>query len=176
MNLSEMGSLASIGSFTLAAILFLIQYWDKIVEKGASIFTILPLIFLIIGIISSSFAVYTSWYIYPLRKELKLSTQEEMVLKKLIQEYKEPSKESSMKIYTLPPLGERAVPDIFLPDRPKLKFTDKEIQTIIKMSPKIAKEILKNQIEWGGYADIANAAVEGYRDYIRSIFGGEKAK
>jgi len=182
MNLSETGSLASVGSFLLAAILAITQNWDKIIEKGSSIFTKLPLILVILGIMSAAFAIYSSWYIYPnqsefyIGKEVKLSNREERILKKLIQEYKEPIKQSPIIVYKLPPLGEKAVPNIFLENRPKLQFTDKEFRTLFRISPRIVEKILDNQVEWRGYADIADAAVKGYRDYIRNIFSGMKPK
>ena len=76
----------------------------------------------------------------------------------------------------LPPLGEQAVPNLPLDERPVLDLTDAEITTIFKASPTGTSKILKNQTRWAGYADIAEAAVEGYKGYLRGIFGGDKAK
>ena len=69
-------------------------------------------------------------------------------------------------------MGEQAVPSILLPDRPELdQFTKEEMKAI----PRTAHgKILRNLAAWAGYADIAQAAVQGYRDYIKSVFGGKK--
>ena len=65
-------------------------------------------------------------------------------------------------------MGERAVPAIELPGRPELTpFTEEEMQAI--PVPAHGK-ILANQADWWGYADQAEAAVKGYRDYIRKAF------
>ena len=68
----------------------------------------------------------------------------------------------------MPKLGKEAVPNLQLSDRPELEqFTQEEMKTI----PRSAHgKILKNQAAWWGYADIAEAAVKGYRDYIERVF------
>ena len=73
-------------------------------------------------------------------------------------------------------MGEQAVPNLPLDERPVLDLTDAEITTIFKASPTGTSKILKNQTRWAGYADIAEAAVEGYKGYLRGIFGGDKSK
>jgi hypothetical protein len=74
----------------------------------------------------------------------------------------------------LPQVGPRAVPGIFLPERPAFTpLTEDEFNAI----PIIAKgKILKNQTDWTAWADIADAAILGYRDYIKDLFGDEKPK
>jgi hypothetical protein len=69
-------------------------------------------------------------------------------------------------------MGEQAVPSILLPDRPELdQFTKEEMIAI----PRSAHgKILKNQAAWWGFADLAQAAIQGYRDYIKTVFGGKK--
>jgi hypothetical protein len=66
------------------------------------------------------------------------------------------------------------VPELQLDERPRLSLTDQEIEAIYKASPTGTGKILKNQTHWIAYADIADAAVQGYRDYIRNVFGGKK--
>jgi hypothetical protein len=68
----------------------------------------------------------------------------------------------------LPPVGPRAVPEIFLADRPAFTpLTEEEFAAI----PITAKgKILKNQTDWTAFADIAEAAIQGYRGYIQSLF------
>ena len=68
----------------------------------------------------------------------------------------------------LPQVGPRAIPEIFLADRPSFTpLTEAEFAAI----PITAKgKILKNQTDWIAYADIADAAVQGYRGYIQSLF------
>ena len=73
-------------------------------------------------------------------------------------------------------MGEKAVPNLPLDERPILDLTDAEITAIFKASPTGTSKILKNQTRWAGYADIAEAAVEGYKSYLKGIFGGDKAK
>ena len=77
---------------------------------------------------------------------------------------------------SLPPMGEKAVPILPLDERPVLDLTDADITAIFKASPTGTSKILKNQTRWAGYADIAEAAVEGYKSYLKGIFGGDKAK
>ena len=73
-------------------------------------------------------------------------------------------------------MGEKAVPNLPLDERPDLDLTDAEITAIFKASPTGTSKILKNQARWAGYADIAEAAVASYKDYLRGIFGGDKSK
>ena len=73
-------------------------------------------------------------------------------------------------------MGEQAVPNLPLDERPILDLTDIEIAALYKVSPGGVGKILKNQARWTGYADIADAAVKGYQDYLRSIFSGDKKK
>jgi hypothetical protein len=72
----------------------------------------------------------------------------------------------------LPSVGPRAVPAILLGDRPTFTpLTQAEFDAI----PIQAKgKILKNQTDWTAWADIANAAIQGYRGYIGSLFNGKK--
>ncbi len=74
--------------------------------------------------------------------------------------------------YALPPLKEKAVLKVPLADRPELEaFSPEEMKAI----PRSAHgKILKNQADWWGSADIAEAAVKAHEDYERSIFSGEK--
>jgi hypothetical protein len=37
-------------------------------------------------------------------------------------------------------------------------------------------KLLKNQTDWTAWADIADAAIQGYRNYIKDLFGDGKAK
>ena len=71
----------------------------------------------------------------------------------------------------LPQVGPRAVPGIFLPERPVFSpLTEDEFKAI----PITAKgKILKNQTDWTAWADIADAAIQGYRGYIQSLFDKE---
>ena len=71
-------------------------------------------------------------------------------------------------------MGQQAVPNILLPDRPELDaFTPEEVAAI----PRSAHgKILKNQAAWWGYADIAEAAVSSYREYIKSVFTPSQEK
>ena len=77
---------------------------------------------------------------------------------------------------SLPQMGANAVPSLALDDRPTLDLSDEEILAVRKASISATGKILKNQAAWTGYADIADAAVQGYRDYIKNVFGGDKAK
>ncbi len=69
-------------------------------------------------------------------------------------------------------MQEQAVPNINLPERPELaEFTPEEMAAI----PRSAHgKILKNQAEVWGYCDIAEAGVQGLKDYIKNLFGGGK--
>lgn len=71
-------------------------------------------------------------------------------------------------------MGERAVPDLQLDERPSLTLTDDEVRALHKFSPVITGKFMKNQLAWEGYADIADATVKGYRDYILKIFTDKK--
>lgn len=68
----------------------------------------------------------------------------------------------------IPKIGKEAVPNLQLSERPELEwFTQEELEAI----PRSAHgKILKNQAAWWGYADIAEAVVKGYRNYIERIF------
>lgn len=74
----------------------------------------------------------------------------------------------------IPPLGPEAAPSLQLLDRPELdEFTPEEMKAI----PRSAHgKILKNQAAWWGYADVAEAAVKGYQDYIQKVFTPPKGK
>ena len=71
-------------------------------------------------------------------------------------------------------MGEQAVLNLSLDERPILDLTDAEITAIYKASATGTGKILKNQAGWIGYADIADAAVTGYKNYLRDIFSGKK--
>lgn len=60
------------------------------------------------------------------------------------------------------------MPGIFLADQPTfVPFTAEEFD---KIPIQAAGKILKNQTDWEAYADIARAAIQGYRNYIASLF------
>ena len=75
--------------------------------------------------------------------------------------------------YTIPPMGAQAAPDLTLADRPTLDLSDAEITAFYRASPQGVGKILKNQYAWRGYADVADAAVKSYQDYITKVFGGK---
>jgi len=68
----------------------------------------------------------------------------------------------------IPKVGPRAIPAIFLAERPVFNpLTQAEFDAI----PITAKgKILKNQTDWEAYADIAEAAISGYRSYLKDLF------
>lgn len=68
----------------------------------------------------------------------------------------------------LPQVGPRAVPDIFLADRPT--FTPLTQEEFDKIPITAAGKILKNQTDWEAFASIADAAIQGYRSYIKGLF------
>jgi hypothetical protein len=69
-------------------------------------------------------------------------------------------------------VGPEAIPAIELPGRPELtSFTAEEMQ---KIPVSAHGKILANQADWWGYADQAEAAVKGLKDYIRKAFKIEK--
>lgn len=72
----------------------------------------------------------------------------------------------------LPQLSPEAVPAIELPARPELTpFTEEEMQKI----PVTAHgKILANQADWWGYADVSEAALKTYKNYIRGVFKMEE--
>lgn len=72
-------------------------------------------------------------------------------------------------------MGEEAVIDLPLGDRPYLDLTDPEALKIYDACPTGYGKILKNQARWAAYADIAEVVKQGYMDYLRGIFGVEKA-
>jgi len=58
MSLSEIGSIASIGSFVLAAILAIVQNWAKIIKGDGPMLSKIILILVIIGILGAGLSVY----------------------------------------------------------------------------------------------------------------------
>jgi hypothetical protein len=74
----------------------------------------------------------------------------------------------------LPQVGPRAVPGIFLPERPI--FTPLSEEEFSKIPITAQGKVLKNQTDWIAWADIADAAVQGYRDYIKSLFNEQTKK
>ncbi len=62
-----------------------------------------------------------------------------------------------------------------LDQRPTLDLTNDEALKIYHASPSGIQKIIKNQARWAGYAEIAEALKQNYDDYIRDIFGGNKA-
>ena len=77
-------------------------------------------------------------------------------------------------IYRIPEMGEKAMPQIELPQRPELEMFSEEELAKIPLSAH--GKILKNQSDWWAYADIAEAAVNGFKDYIKDIFEDYKNK
>lgn len=77
-------------------------------------------------------------------------------------------------VYHIPPLGEKAVPKISLPQRPELdQFTEEELGKI----PLTAHgKILNYLAESWAYADIAEAAVKELKDYIKDVFSDYNKK
>ncbi len=71
-------------------------------------------------------------------------------------------------------MQERAVPDLQLTERPRLDITDTEAAALYKFSPIITGKIMKNQLAWIGYADVADTVRDGYRSFILKIFSEEK--
>lgn len=74
----------------------------------------------------------------------------------------------------IPPMEEKALPNLYLDPEPKLTLTDKEITDLYAASPSGVGKILKNQAEWNGNYKIAQAAVDGYRTFIINIFTEKK--
>lgn len=75
---------------------------------------------------------------------------------------------SNVPKQVLPQVGKQALPKIFLKERPTFTpFTQGEFD---KISITAKGKILKNQADWKGYADIADAAILGYRNYLQSLF------
>jgi hypothetical protein len=72
----------------------------------------------------------------------------------------------------LPQVGARAIPEIFLADRPI--FTPLSQDEFDKIPITAKGKILKNQTDWIAWADVANAAIQGYRSYIASLFDEKK--
>lgn len=77
--------------------------------------------------------------------------------------------------YQLPPMAERAVPDLQLDERPGLTINDEEAAALQKFSPVITGKIMKFVLAVEGYEDIADDVVKGYREFILTIFSDEKA-
>ena len=68
----------------------------------------------------------------------------------------------------LPKVGPQAIPGIFLPDRPTFKaLTQEECD---KTPITVKGKLLKYDTDWIAWADMADIAVQGYRDYIQSLF------
>ena len=78
---------------------------------------------------------------------------------------------STPPIVQLPQAGRRAVPDIFLGERPQpVPLTEQEFEAI----PITAQgKIIQNQVNWIAYADVADVAIQGYREFITNLVGGE---
>lgn len=76
----------------------------------------------------------------------------------------------------MPPMAEKAVPDLQLDERPSLTITDEEAAALQKFSPVITGKIMKYVLGVEGYEDIADDVVEGYRDFILKVFSDEKTK
>jgi len=75
----------------------------------------------------------------------------------------------------MPPMEERAVPDLQLDERPSLTITDEEAAALQKFSPVVTGKIMKFILGVEGYEDIADDVVKGYRDFILQVFSDEKA-
>lgn len=73
-------------------------------------------------------------------------------------------------------MGEAAVPALHLNDRPNINLTRDEKLALYKASITAYGKLLRNQAQWKAYADVADVVTQGYQDYLRSIFGGDKAK
>lgn len=65
-------------------------------------------------------------------------------------------------------MGPQAVPGIFLPERPTFKALtqDEADKTPITVKGKL----LKYDSDWVAWADMADIAIQGYRDYITDLF------
>lgn len=73
---------------------------------------------------------------------------------------------------TLPQVGRAGIPEINLPDRPAPPvFTEDEFKA---MPITVKGKILKSHTSWVAWADIADAAVKGYRDYLKELFDKDK--
>jgi len=77
--------------------------------------------------------------------------------------------------YQMPPMQERAVPDLQLDERPALTITDDEAAALQQFSPVITGKIMKYVLAVEGYEDIADDVAKGYRDFILHIFSDAKA-
>ena len=72
----------------------------------------------------------------------------------------------------LPPVGDLAIPEIYLVPRPVPPvFTDPEFAL---MSIEVQAKILKFLMAWDSYANIADMAVEQYRDYLQGLFSKDR--
>ena len=76
--------------------------------------------------------------------------------------------------YVLPPMGQAAVLNLPLGDRPApLDFTPEEMKAI----PRPAHgKILKFMADAYGCIDIDEAAVQAHKDYEKSLFSGDQVK
>ena len=80
---------------------------------------------------------------------------------------------SSVPKQVLPQVGPRAVPEIFLADRPT--FTPLTQEEFDKTPITVKGKILKFTTDTTAFCDIADAAVQGYRSYIQSLFDKDAA-
>jgi len=72
----------------------------------------------------------------------------------------------------LPQVGKAAIPDIQLAERPAPPvFTDAEFNA---MSITAKGKVLRSYTAWVSYANIADAAIQGYRSYLKSVFSEEE--
>jgi hypothetical protein len=74
----------------------------------------------------------------------------------------------------MPPMAERAVPDLQLDERPAINLTDEEAKALQTWNLIITGKIMKFVLAVEGYEDIADDVVKGYRDFILKIFSDEK--
>jgi len=76
--------------------------------------------------------------------------------------------------YVLPPLAEKAVPDINPEPRPvPPRFTEAEY---LALPLSVKGKILKNQVDWRGYAEIMEMKINILRNYIQTLFTPQKLK
>lgn len=71
----------------------------------------------------------------------------------------------------IPQVGKLAIPEIYPPERPETQlYTQEELDS---MPITVKGKILKTHTSWVAYADLADAAIQAYRDYLAGVFGGE---
>jgi hypothetical protein len=73
-------------------------------------------------------------------------------------------------------MGEEAVIDLPLGDRPLLDLTDDEAIKFYVASPQGYGKLLKNQARWKAFADKAETVKDGYKKYLREIFSKNKSE